>query len=531
MRYCTYYACLVLTIACLVAALWVSAWWGIGVALFAAFAALGSWDLVQPHHNLMRNYPLVSHVRWVLEAVRPQLRQYFFEGDEDGTPFPRDQRALVYQRSKNVNDARPFGTELDVYANGFEWINHSIAPHPEQQDGFRIDIGGQTCTRPYAASVFNISAMSFGALSANAIRALNRGARLGHFAHDTGEGGLSIYHRENGGDLIWELGSGYFGCRTKDGHFDADRFRDTAQIDQVKMVEIKLSQGAKPGHGGVLPAAKVSREISAARGVPMGQDCVSPSAHSAFSTPTGLLQFVQRLRELSGGKPTGFKLCIGHPLEFMAIAKAMLETQILPDFIVVDGSEGGTGAAPYELVDHVGTPLREGLIFVCNVLTGVGLREQIRVGASGKIISGFGLASNFALGADWCNAARGFMFALGCVQSLKCHTNRCPTGIATQDPRRQKAIVVPDKAQRVANYHQRTIAALAGIVAAAGLDHPAELTPAHLCRRTGANTIQTAESYYEFLRPRQLIDGGETPLQRYWTLADPARFCTVSTLP
>ncbi|MDN5873209.1 MAG: glutamate synthase-related protein [Sinobacteraceae bacterium] len=524
MRFFVYLLSIALTILSLIAALSISAYWWIAFVILGAGAVLGSWDLFQRHHNLLRNYPLSAHIRWVFEYIRPELRQYLFESDQDGKPFPRDQRALIYQRAKNVNDNRPFGTELDVYGDGYEWINHSVAAHPEAKEGFRINIGGEQCAKPYSASVYNISAMSFGALSANAIRALNRGAKLGNFAHDTGEGGLSRYHRENGGDLIWEIGSGYFGCRQKDGTFDPELFKEQAQTDQVKMVEIKLSQGAKPGHGGVLPAAKVTREISEVRGVPTGQDCVSPSAHSSFSNPTGLLEFVQQLRELSGGKPAGFKLCIGHPLEFMAIVKAMLETQILPDFIVVDGAEGGTGAAPHELTDHVGTPLREGLIFARNVLTGAGLRDKIRIGASGKVTSGFGLASNLALGADWCNAARGFMFAVGCVQSRTCHTGRCPTGVATQDPHRQKAIVVPDKAQRVANFHHHTVMALAEMVAAAGLDHPTDLTPAHLCRRTDLNVIQTAEAFYEFLQPGQLVDGGDTPLQHYWKAADPSRF-------
>ncbi|HEX7381637.1 MAG TPA: FMN-binding glutamate synthase family protein [Nevskiaceae bacterium] len=523
-RYAVYYACIALSIATLLLALLHTPLWWIGFAAFAACSLLGTWDTIQSRHNLLRNYPVTGHLRWLAESIRPQIRQYFVESDKEEAPFSRDERALVYQRAKNVNDARPFGTEMNVYAEGYEWINHSIAPHPEHEGDFRITVGNGQCTKPYSASIFNISAMSFGALSANAIRALNLGAKLGHFAHDTGEGGLSTYHRENGGDLIWELGSGYFGCRQADGRFDPVKFRDMAQIDQVKMVEVKLSQGAKPGHGGVLPAAKVSAEISAARGVPMGQDCVSPSSHSAFSTPAGLLEFVQKLRELSGGKPTGFKLCIGHPVEFMAIVKAMLKTGIYPDFIVIDGAEGGTGAAPYELTDRIGTPLREGLIFARNVLVGAGVREQVRIGASGKIITGFALAACCALGADWSNAARGFMFALGCIQARKCHTNLCPTGITTQDPRRQRALVVPIKGQRVANYHRNTVKALAEIVAAAGLDHPTDLTPAHLWLRTRLNTIQMAGQHYPFLKPRQLLEDADTPLAAYWKAADPGRF-------
>jgi len=419
MRYLVYLLSIILALISVLLALllsWHWAWWPTGV--FGFITLLGTIDLVQHKHNLRRNYPVTARFRWLFEAIRPELRQYLFESDKDGEPYPRDQRALVYQRAKNVNDFRPFGTELDVYADGYEWINHSVAPKPEQSDGFRITIGGKACMQPYSASVLNISAMSFGALSANAIRALNRGAKLGGFAHDTGEGGLSNHHRENGGDLIWEIGSGYFGCRDKDGKFDPEWFAKTSRLDQVKMVEIKLSQGAKPGHGGVLPAAKVTQEISEARGVPMGQDCVSPSCHKAFSTPEGLLRFVQQLRELSGGKPTGFKLCVGHPVEFMAIAKAIVSTGILPDFIVVDGGEGGTGAAPYELTDHVGTPLREGLVLVRNVLVGTGLRQHIQIGASGKIVSDCNLASNLALGADWYNAARGFMFSLAACRTF-----------------------------------------------------------------------------------------------------------------
>lgn len=529
MRYFVYLLSIALTIISVLAALLLSWQWAwLPTGIFGFLTLLGTIDVIQRKHNLRRNYPITARFRWMFEAIRPELRQYLFESDEDGKPFPRDERALIYQRAKNVNDFRPFGTELDVYADGYEWINHSVAPKPEAKEGFRVTIGGEACKKPYSASVFNISAMSFGALSANAIRALNRGAKLGGFAHDTGEGGLSTHHRENGGDLIWEIGSGYFGCRTKDGEFDPDQFAKTSQPDQVKMVEIKLSQGAKPGHGGVLPAAKVTQEIAKARGVPGGQDCVSPSYHKAFSTPEGLLHFVQQLRELSGGKPTGFKLCVGHPTEFMAIAKAMLSTGILPDFIVVDGAEGGTGAAPHELTDHVGTPLREGLIFVQNVLVGAGLRERIHLGASGKVVSGFSLAANLALGADWCNAARGFMFSVGCVQSRSCHTDRCPTGVATQNAQRQRAIVVPDKAQRVARFHSHTVKALAEIVATAGLVHPTDLTPAHLCRRTDLNMVQTAAEFYSFLEPGQLLKDDDSPLHRYWKAADPTRFGLMS---
>lgn len=493
---------------------------GIPIALFAGLAVQGTVDLIQTRHAVLRNYPIVAHLRFVLEEMRPAMRQYFFEDDKNGVPFSRDTRAVVYQRAKNELDKRPFGTQFDVYVDGYEWLRHSIAPRPLSPTPFRITIGGPDCAKPYSASVFNISAMSFGALSPNAIRALNGGARQGGFAHDTGEGGYSGYHREMGGDIIWEVGSGYFGCRNPDGTFSAEKFAAAAASDQVKMVELKLSQGAKPGHGGVLPAAKVSEEISRTRGVPMGRDCVSPSAHSAFATPIGLIQFVAEMRRLSGGKPAGFKLCIGHPWEFLAICKAMLETGIYPDFIVVDGKEGGTGAAPLEFVDHLGMPLRDGLSFVHNALIGIGARDRIKVGASGKVVSAFDIARALALGADWCNAARGFMFALGCIQSQSCHTDRCPTGVATQDLSRQRALVVPDKLERVANFHASTMQSLIELTAAAGLDHPNEFGPHHFSRRVSASEVMTFAQLYPPLAPGELLTGTHDPRFRdAWAMA------------
>jgi glutamate synthase domain-containing protein 2 len=474
---------------------------------FAGLSMLGTRDLVQKKHSILRNYPIAAHLRFLLEEIRPEMRQYFFEDEKHGLPFSRDKRAVVYQRAKMVLDKRPFGTQYDVYADGFEWLRHSIAPRPLARELFRISIGGPDCAKPYSASVFNISAMSFGALSPNAIRALNGGAKKGGFAHDTGEGGFSPYHRENGGDIIWEVGSGYFGCRNADGSFCADKFRENAVDPQIKMVELKLSQGAKPGHGGVLPAAKVSREIARTRGIPLGKDCISPSSHSAFSNPIGLVTFIGEMRRLSGGKPAGFKLCVGHTWEFLAICKAMLETNICPDFIVVDGKEGGTGAAPLEFIDHLGMPLRDGLNFVHNALVGVGLRDRIKIGASGKIISAFDIARAIALGADWCNAARGFMFALGCIQSQSCHTDRCPTGIATQDPYRQRALVVPDKLQRVANFHAATLQSLMELTAAAGLDHPSDFQPHHFARRVSASEVKTFAQLYPPLQPGELLRG------------------------
>lgn len=466
------------------------------LVIFSALSLLGLYDLIQTEHSVLRNYPITAHLRFLLEDIRPEVRQYFLEDETQGYPFSRNKRAVIYQRAKQNLDKRPFGTQLDVYEEGFEWLSHSIAPLAVGSHDFRVRVGGPACRQPYDASLFNISAMSFGALSANALLALNAGAKSGGFAHNTGEGGLSPYHQVHGGDLIWEIGSGYFGCRTQDGRFDSDSFAQQARVDQVKMIEIKLSQGAKPGHGGLLPAAKVSAEISRIRDIPMGEDCVSPAAHSAFSTPIELLQFVQTLRDLSGGKPTGFKLCIGHPREFLAICKAMLETGITPDFITVDGKEGGTGSAPLEFMDHIGMPMREGLSFVHHALTGIGLRDHIRIAVSGKIATGFDIARASALGADWCYSARGFMFALGCIQSLKCHTDRCPTGVATQDAARARALVPSLKAERVKNYHHSTMTALAELIAAAGVTHPRDLQARDFYWRVSENQIMTLDQLY-----------------------------------
>ncbi|MFZ0423371.1 MAG: FMN-binding glutamate synthase family protein [Xanthobacteraceae bacterium] len=492
---------------------------------FAALAVLGTVDVLQTRHAVLRNYPLTAHIRFILEEIRPEIRQYFLESEKDGTPFSRDQRAIVYQRAKHALDKRPFGTQNDVYSSGYEWLHHSIAPKPPAHEPFRILVGGSDCAKPYSASVLNISAMSFGALSSSAVRALNIGARKGNFAHDTGEGGLSPYHRENGGDIIWEIGSGYFSCRNDDGTFCPEKFEANASNDQVKMVELKLSQGAKPGHGGVLPAAKVSPEIAQTRGVPVAVDCISPSRHSAFSTPIELMQFIATMRKLSGGKPSGFKLCIGHPWEFLAICKAMLATDIYPDFIVVDGKEGGTGAAPLEFTDHLGMPLREGLNFVHNALIGINARDRIKIGASAKIISAFDMARAMALGADWCNSARGFMFALGCIQSLSCHTDRCPTGVSTQDKTRQRALVIPDKAERVQNFHRATVESLAELVAAAGLDHATQFAPAHFSRRVSPHEVKTFAELYPPLEPGELIKGsGDKRYEIAWAMASAKEF-------
>ncbi len=503
--------------------------------LFLLLVGLGIYDLRQPKRSILRNYPIIGHLRFLLEYIRPEIRQYFIEGDNDAMPFSRSQRSLVYQRAKGDADKRPFGTQLDVHANGYEWINHSVVPSKVASHDFRVWVGGTPgspnagCTQPYALSIFNISAMSFGALSANAILALNSGAKQGGFAHDTGEGSISQHHRVHGGDLIWEVASGYFGCRNDDGTFNADKFTANARDPQVKMIEIKLSQGAKPGHGGMLPGAKVTIEIATARGVPVGVDCISPASHSAFSNPIEMMQFIARLRALSGGKPTGFKLCIGHPWEWFAMVKAMLETGITPDFIVVDGGEGGTGAAPLEFTDHVGVPLQEGLRLVHNTLIGAGLRGRIKIGCAGKVISAFDIARLMALGADWCNSARGFMFALGCLQAQTCHTGHCPTGVSTQDPVRQKALVVGDKAQRVYNFHQQTLHALKEMVQAAGLQHPKDITADHIVRRGSDQKVQLlAQAILTQMPPGALLQedlSGLSPIYGlYWPAASAQSF-------
>jgi len=499
-------------LACGVAALLAALTWVMGggagwlTLLFFGLVLTGWHDVRQTRHSVLRNYPVIGHLRFLLEFIRPEMRQYFIESDREAAPFSRQQRSLVYQRAKGDSDKRPFGTQLDVGAHGYEWLNHSMVPSEVDSHDFRVTVGvAPSCTQPYSASVFNISAMSFGALSAHAILALNAGAQRGRFAHDTGEGSISRYHREHGGDLIWEIGSGYFGCRHDDGSFSEERFAENARDPQVKMIELKLSQGAKPGHGGVLPGAKVTPEIAVTRGVPVGVDCVSPARHSAFSTPIEMLQFIEKLRVLSGGKPVGFKLCIGHPWEWFAMAKAMRETQLLPDFIVIDGAEGGTGAAPLEFTDHVGAPLQEGLLLVHNTLVGLGLRERVRLGCAGKVVSAFDIARLMALGADWCNSARGFMFALGCIQAQSCHTGHCPTGVTTQDPVRMKALVVPNKADRVLMFHQKTLEALKELVQAAGLQHPRDITAAHIVRRVADHQVKLLVSLVPFVRPGALL--------------------------
>ena len=491
MRYTAFAMCFFGVLLCIFTIVGFGVGW-FTLIFFMALCGVGIHDMVQTKRSILRNYPVIGHFRYLFEYIRPEMRQYFVESDTEATPFSRAQRSLVYQRAKGEPDKRPFGTQLDVKAIGYEWINHSIAPTTIASHDFRVTIGDMSsgCTQPYSASIFNISAMSFGALSANAILALNAGAKRGGFAHDTGEGSISEHHCVHGGDLIWEIGSGYFGCRNEDGTFNETKFTEGATQPQVKMIELKLSQGAKPGHGGVLPGAKVTVEIAKARGVNVGVDCISPASHSAFTTPVEMMQFIAKLRTLSGGKPTGFKLCIGHAWEWFAIVKAMQATGITPDFIVVDGAEGGTGAAPLEFTDHVGSPLQEGLLLVHNTLKGVNLREKIKIGCAGKVVSAFDISRMMALGADWCNSARGFMFALGCIQAQSCHTGNCPTGVTTQDPQRQQALVVPDKAERVYQYHEKTLEALKELIQAAGLQHPQDITAFHISQRVSEGEVR-----------------------------------------
>jgi glutamate synthase domain-containing protein 2 len=488
---------------------WPPAWW-----LFIAIAPLlliGFIDCFQQRHTIRRLYPVIGRFRYMFESVRPEIQQYFVESETNGMPVSREFRSLIYQRAKGDRDTRPFGTVFEVNADGYEWVNHSLAPKTVTDHDPRVRFGGPDCTQPYDASPLNISAMSFGSLSKTAIMALNKGAKTGGFAHNTGEGGLSPYHLKYGGDLIWQIGTGYFGCRDPEGNFDADKFRDKAASASVKMIEIKLSQGAKPGHGGILPAVKLTAEIAQIRHVPMGKDVVSPASHSAFNSPRGLLEFVKHLRELCGGKPVGFKLCIGRRDEFLGICKAMLETGITPDFITVDGGEGGTGAAPTEMTNSVGTPLRDGLIFVNSALIGVGLRHKIRIIASGKIFSAFHLLRIIALGADTANSARGMMFSLGCIQSRSCNTDKCPTGIATQDPARYKALVVEDKAKRVANFHRETIENLAELLGLAGLEHLDQLEPKHINHRLKGTLVRNYAQMYPRISPSSLLSENTIP--------------------
>jgi len=505
------------------AAVWPAAWWSLLVVV--PLIARGVADMVQTRQAIRRNFPLIGHGRYLLEMLRPEINQYFVESNNDGKPFSRNDRSIVYQRAKGELDSLPFGTQRDVYAVGYEWINHSLAPvHPDPAVS-RVTVGGPACTQPYSASILNVSAMSYGSLSKNAVRALNAGARQGGFAHNTGEGGLSPHHLDPGGDLVWQVGTGYFSCRTADGRFSRDEFVKRATLPNVKMIEVKLSQGAKPGHGGILPAAKLTPEIVAIRGVEPGQDVISPAAHTAFSTPIGLLQFVAELRSASGGKPVGFKLCVGKRHEFLGVVKAMLETGVMPDFITVDGGEGGTGAAPLEFSDSVGTPLNEGLSFVHNALVGAGVRQHIRVIASGKVNTGFQIATKLALGADMCNAARAMMFALGCIQALRCNTNQCPAGVATQDPELVRGLVVEDKSQRVARYHKETVKSFLDVLGATGLETPRGLKPWYVMKRVGPGEVLSYHELYPVTEPGSLLAANPVgPLAETWGRARADRF-------
>ena len=503
--------------------IWVNGDFGWVAAVIGIFFIIAVIDFLQVRHSIRRNYPLFGRLRWIGEQFRPEIQQYFVEPDTEGRPYDRNHRSLVYQRAKDEHGERPFGTQLDVYAPGYEWFSHSLAPKPKYEGQFRVHLDGQGVEKPYDMSLLNVSAMSFGALSSNAIMALNEGAKLGDFAHDTGEGGLSEHHKR-GGDLVWEIGTGYFGARTPDGQFDPDKFAEVAKLDQVKCISIKLSQGAKPGLGGVMPAAKVTAEIAGIRGVPEGVKCVSPPFHTAFSTPEELLKFVDDLRRLSGGKPTGFKLCIGRPSEFLGICKAMVETGIYPQFILVDGGEGGTGAAPLEFEDHVGTPLTEGLMLAHNALVGTGLRDKIKIGVAGKIDSGSAMAARIAQGADFTNAARAMMMALGCIQAMRCETNTCPVGVATQNPRRVRGLVVPDKAERVYRFHSNTVASFNQLLAAMGLDDPNQLDPSLLIRRIDSTTTRSYAKLYEWLEPGELIDGPRRSWANDWAKASPRAY-------
>jgi glutamate synthase domain-containing protein 2 len=504
-------------------------WW-IPAAVITVIAVVGGYDLAQRKHSVLRNYPVLGHMRFLLEALRPELQQYFIERNFDGRPFDRDVRSLIYERAKGTAAELSFGTERDIDKAGYEYLVHSTAPVEPPQEPFRVRIGGPDCKQPYHIALMNISSMSFGALSGNALRAMNNGARKGQFAHDTGEGGLTPYHL-GGADVVWEIGSGYFGARDRDGSFDPHQFADKAAHDAVKCISIKLSQGAKPGVGGVLPAAKVSKEIAAYRGVPVGEKCVSPAAHSAFSTPRELMGFVVRLRELAAGKPVGFKLCVGSRVDMLAICKAMLAEGVTPDFIIVDGAEGGTAAAPLEYEDHVGLPLSDGLMTVHNALVGTGLRDKIRIGASGKVATGNDIVTRLIQGADYTNSARSMMMAAGCIQSQRCHTNHCPVGVATQDPYRARALDVDDKSERVYRYQRATVAQAMRMMGSMGVSDPSMLNPHMLRKRVSPTEQRSYAELYEWLPPKVLLDHAPNTWRADWEAADPDSFAPVGSLP
>ena len=524
-RFLPWFICIVVAGVFLWLAIWLYGAFYIGFGVFAYLSLQGAFDVLQTRRSVARNWPIVGRLRYIAEELGQPMHQYFVESNTDGRPFSRDQRSLVYRRARNISGVKAFGTELNPYAGGYEWVSHSIAPKPLPDGHFRLGIGGDDCKHPYTASLLNISGMSFGALSGAAVEAMNRGAKKGGFFQNTGEGGVSSHHLRHGGDLCWQIGTGYFGCRTADGRFDPEKFKKVASRDEIKLIEIKISQGAKPGHGGMLPAKKISLTIAEARGVPMGEDCVSPAYHTAFSTPRELCYFIRELRDLSGGKPIGFKLCIGSYAEFLGICKAMIETKILPDFIVVDGGEGGTGAAPLEFSDSIGAPLTEGLVFVNNALIGCSLRSKIRVGASGRLYSAYAIVKCHALGADWVNAARAFMMTVGCIQAQKCNTNQCPVGVATQDPSLARAVHVPSKAERVFNFHTNTMDALGELTSAAGLDHPTEFTMHQIYRTDGNGRAKSFATRYPTIAPGEILEGStHIDYRLAWEAADPDSF-------
>lgn len=481
--------------------------------LVAPLIFMGVQDIVQPRQSIRINFPLLGRLRYVFEDLRPKIQQYFVESDTDGAPINRNERSVIYQRAKKQTDTIPFGTQLDVYAEGYEWMTHSIVPKDfhKMDHSPRVRFGGKECTQPYDMSVLNVSAMSFGSLSKNAVLSLNGGAKMGGFAHNTGEGGISPYHIQPGGDVVWQIGTGYFGARDENGFFSDEIFKTNATQPTVKMIEIKLSQGAKPGHGGILPGKKNTPEIAAIRHVKAGTTVFSPPFHSAFSTPVELVLFIKRLRGLCGGKPVGFKLCIGRKNEFLSICKAMIQLNTYPDFITIDGGEGGTGAAPPEFSNSVGMPLLDALAFADNALRGFGIRNEIKLIASGRILTGFHMIRAMALGADTCNSARAMMMALGCIQALECNKNTCPTGVATQDPYYMKGLVVEDKTVRVANYQKNTVESFVELMGAAGLGHPDQINRSHVYRRVFMNMVKTYEEIYPTIPDGCLLEGGDVP--------------------
>ena len=499
--------------------------WYWTVGLIILLLAIGIYDKKQRKHTLLRNFPVLGHIRYILEFFRPEIQQYFIASDTSEKPFNRHVRDMVYQRSKGEEDTISFGTSKDVMEVGYEWASHSLAPKHLDDVYSRVTIGNFQCEQPYLSSRLNISALSFGAISKNGISALNKGAQKGGFYHNTGEGGLSEYHL-HGGDIALQIGTAYFGFRTIDGNFDPVKFKKQANLESIKIIEIKLSQGAKPAHGGLLPKEKISDEIALIRGVGKDKDVESPPCHTAFSSPIELCLFIKELRELSGGKPIGFKLCIGKRTEFMAICKAMIETGIYPDFITVDGMEGGTGAAPAEFANNLGVPLKESILFVYNCLVGFGIKEHIKIIASGKNATSFDIIKNIALGADIINSARAMMMALGCIQSKQCSKNTCPVGVATQDPGLYKNLDVETKAERVYNYHTATIKNFMQMVGAMGLDNPDDIRPSSVNRRIDNDTSSTLDEIYDFYQADCLLKEATVPIKirKFWNAANPKSF-------